>query len=56
MAGVESKFAGIPEHRGPFVRKTYEVDRVVKDGSKTKRKVVIIDTNSPVSKVEPQNK
>lgn len=57
MAGIESKFRTIPDHRGPYARKTYEIDRLNPEGSKTKtRKVIIIDTNTPISKIQSEKK
>lgn len=57
MAGIETKFGIVPDHRGPYARKTYEIDRLNPEGAKPKtRKVIIIDTNTPVSKIQSEKK
>lgn len=57
MAGVENDFKGVPAHRGPFVRTTFEVSRgEAKNGIEKTRKVVIIDIHTPKSQLEKKNK
>lgn len=57
MAGIETKFGGVPDHRGPFARTSYEVERLNPDGSKPKtRRVIIIDVNTPISRLEGPKK